>query len=120
MHGWIAYVGTVLIPARAFWDLDLYRWWMWQGLHQGVWPVLDGDWVYPAGAVVPMLLPALVDAVGTQPYAVAWSALITLLDAVAGVVLLRFAGRPARDGAARGEVVPPARDPAADATARTV
>ncbi|WP_308281634.1 glycosyltransferase 87 family protein [Cellulomonas sp. PS-H5] len=115
MHGWIAYVGTVLIPARAFWDLDLYRWWMWQGLHQGVWPVLDGDWVYPAGAVLPMLLPALVDAVGTQPYAVAWSALITLLDAVAVVVLLRCAGRPARDGAVRGDVVPPARDPAVGA-----
>ncbi|WP_246855260.1 glycosyltransferase 87 family protein [Cellulomonas sp. Y8] len=115
MHGWIAYVGTVLIPARAFWDLDLYRWWMWQGLHQGVWPVLDGDWVYPAGAVLPMLLPALVDAVGTQPYAVAWSALITLLDAVAVVVLLRCAGRPAREGAVRGDVVPPARDPAVGA-----
>ncbi|WP_431838083.1 glycosyltransferase 87 family protein [Cellulomonas sp. Y8] len=115
MHGWIAYVGTVLIPARAFWDLDLYRWWMWQGLHQGVWPVLDGDWVYPAGAVLPMLLPALVDAVGTQPYAVAWSALITLLDAAAVVVLLRFAGRPAREGAVRGDVVPPARDPAVGA-----
>jgi len=115
VHGWIAYVGTVLIPARAFWDLDLYRWWMWQGLHQGVWPVLDGDWVYPAGAVVPMLLPALVDAVGTQPYAVAWSALITLLDAVAVVVLLRFAERPARAGAVRGDVVPPARDPAVGA-----
>ncbi|MBW0255267.1 DUF2029 domain-containing protein [Cellulomonas sp. PS-H5] len=115
VHGWIAYVGTVLIPARAFWDLDLYRWWMWQGLHQGVWPVLDGDWVYPAGAVLPMLLPALVDAVGTQPYAVAWSALITLLDAVAVVVLLRCAGRPARDGAVRGDVVPPARDPAVGA-----
>ncbi|WP_217615528.1 glycosyltransferase 87 family protein [Cellulomonas sp. GbtcB1] len=115
MHGWIAYVGTVLIPARAFWDLDLYRWWMWQGLHQGVWPVLDGDWVYPAGAVLPMLLPALVDAVGTQPYAVAWSALITLLDAAAVVVLLRCAGRPAREGAVRGDVVPPARDPAVGA-----
>ncbi|MET0433119.1 MAG: glycosyltransferase 87 family protein [Cellulomonas sp.] len=115
MHGWIAYVGTVLIPARAFWDLDLYRWWMWQGLHQGVWPVLDGDWVYPAGAVLPMLLPALVDAVGTQPYAVAWSALITLLDAVAVVVLLRLAGRPAREGAVRGDVAPPARDPAVGA-----
>jgi hypothetical protein len=59
VHGWIALVGTVLIPTQAFWDVDLYRWWMWQGLHQGVWPVLDGDWVYPAGAVLPMLLPAL-------------------------------------------------------------
>ncbi|WP_454050148.1 glycosyltransferase 87 family protein [Cellulomonas sp. Marseille-Q8402] len=111
VHGWIAYVGTVLIPARAFWDLDLYRWWMWQGLHQGVWPVIDGDWVYPAGAVVPMLLPALVDAVGTQPYAVGWSVLITALDAVAVGVLLRGA-RGAGGPAVRGVVVPSPRDPA--------
>lgn len=114
VHGWIAYVGTVLIPARAFWDLDLYRWWMWQGLHQGVWPVLDGDWVYPAGAVVPMLLPALVDAVGTQPYAVAWSVLVTALDAVAVGVLLRGARAGAGPGL-RGVVVPAAgtrHDPA--------
>ncbi|HEY0215430.1 MAG TPA: hypothetical protein VGC57_03445 [Cellulomonas sp.] len=91
VHGWIALIGTVWIPLQAFWDLDLYRWWMWQGLHQGVWPVLDGDWVYPAAAVLPMLLPALVDSVGTQGYAVAWTALITLLNAGAVVVLLRAA-----------------------------
>lgn len=114
MHGWIATVGTVLIPARAFWDLDLYRWWMWQGLHQGVWPVLDGDWVYPAGAVLPMLLPALVDAVGTQPYAVAWSVLVTALNAAAVAVLLRSAGRRPGTGV-RGEVVRPAHDPAVGA-----
>ncbi len=106
VHGWIAYVGTVLIPARAFWDLDLYRWWMWQGLHQGVWPVLDGDWVYPAGAVLPMLLPALVDAVGTQPYAVAWSALVTALNAVAVGVLLRSAGPPRRTRHHEGASLP--------------
>jgi hypothetical protein len=98
VHGWIALVGTVLIPTQAFWDLDLYRWWMWQGLHQGVWPVLDGDWVYPAGAVLPMLLPALVDAVGTQPYALAWTALITGLNAAAIGVLLR-----SRDAGSRVE-----------------
>jgi hypothetical protein len=111
VHGWIAYVGTVLIPARAFWDLDLYRWWMWQGLHQGVWPVLDGDWVYPAGAVLPMLLPALVDAVGTQPYAVAWSVLVAALDAGAVGVLLRGARADAGPGV-RGAVVAPRHDPA--------
>ncbi|MFF1530344.1 hypothetical protein [Cellulomonas sp. NPDC058312] len=113
VHGWITYVGTVLIPARAFWDLDLYRWWMWQGLHQGVWPVLDGDWVYPAGAVVPMALPALVDAVGTRPYALAWSAMVALLNAVAVLVLLRRAGAGATG--VRGVVEAPRHDPAVGA-----
>lgn len=112
VHGWIGYVGTVLIPNRAFWDLDLYRWWMWQGLHQGVWPVLDGDWVYPAGAVLPMVVPALVDAVDTFTYAAGWTVLVTALDAVAVGVLLRGARR---GGGAhvRGVVaVDPRHDPA--------
>lgn len=91
VHAWITYIGTVLIPTRAFWDLDLYRWWMWQGLHQGIWPVLSGDWVYPAGALLPMLAPALVDSAGTRTYALAWCVLITALNAVAVVVLLRAA-----------------------------
>jgi hypothetical protein len=114
VHGWIAYVGVVLIPTRAFWDVDLYRWWMWQGLHQGVWPVLDGDWVYPAGAVLPMLAPALVDAVGTRTYALGWSVLVTALNAVAVGVLLRFAAAPPADGV-RGVTHRPRHDPAVGA-----
>jgi hypothetical protein len=114
VHGWIAYVGVVLIPARAFWDVDLYRWWMWQGLHQGVWPVLDGDWVYPAGAVLPMLAPALVDAVDTRTYALGWSVLVTALDAVAVGVLLRFAAAPSTGGV-RGVTRRPPHDPAVGA-----
>ncbi|MEV7974012.1 glycosyltransferase 87 family protein [Cellulomonas sp. NPDC089187] len=98
VHLWIGLVGTVLIPTKAFWDLDLYRWWMWQGLHQGIWPVLDGDWVYPAGAVVPMLLPGLVDTWDTRTYAVAWTVLITALNALAAWTLLRVAGHRAVTG----------------------
>ncbi|QZN87688.1 hypothetical protein K5O09_17195 [Cellulomonas sp. C5510] len=120
VHAWIGYVGTVLIPAKAFWDVDLYRWWMWQGLHEGVWPVLGGDWVYPAGAVLPMLAPALVvDAVDTRAYAVAWTLLVAGANAAAVGVLLRGAratdpgARPAADGAVSGVVAgPPRHDPA--------
>ncbi|HEY0187637.1 MAG TPA: glycosyltransferase 87 family protein [Cellulomonas sp.] len=106
VHGWIALVGTVLMPTQAFWDVDLYRWWMWQGLNQGTWPVLDSDWVYPAAAVLPMLLPALVDSVGTQAYALAWTALITALNATAIAVLLR-ATRPGEPGATPAPAVEP-------------
>lgn len=106
VHLWIGIVGTVLIPSRAFWDLDLYRWWMWQGLHEGVWPVLSDDWVYPVGAVVPMLLPALVDAVGTRAYAIAWTVMITVLDAVAVWVLLRWARPRTTPGPHRDRTAP--------------
>jgi hypothetical protein len=62
------------------------------GLVHGYWPVLDVDWVYPVGALVPML--ALVGWAGASvPYAVAWAGLVTALNAAAVVVLLR--GTPA-------------------------
>ena len=88
VHGWLMLLGVVLIPARAFWDLDLYRWWMWQGLHQGFWQGIDGAWVYPPGALLPMLVAALGGTVGTAGYAAAWSLGITALDAVAVFALL--------------------------------
>jgi hypothetical protein len=87
VHGWLALVGLVLIPQQAFWDLDLYRYWMSLGLYEGQWPVLSGTWVYPVGAIVPMLVAALGgDGSG---YAAVWALLVTVLDAVALVVLLR-------------------------------
>jgi hypothetical protein len=90
VHGWVAVLGVAVVPIESFHDVDLYRWWMWQGLAQGRWPVLDDPSVYPAGAIVPMLLPALVTAVSTPGYAVAWSVLVTALDAAAlGLLLAR-------------------------------
>ena len=89
MHGWLAFVGLVLIPQRAFWDLELYRYWMWLGLHDGQWPVLSGPWVYPAGALLPMLAAAVAGTVSDSHYATAWAVIVTVLDAVALVLLLR-------------------------------
>lgn len=89
MHGWLALVGLVLIPQQAFWDLDLYRYWMWLGIYRDQWPVLSGSWVYPAGAIVPMLVAAVGGTGGVSGYAPAWSLMITLLDGIALAVLLR-------------------------------
>ncbi|VEH36546.1 glycosyltransferase 87 family protein [Cellulomonas fimi] len=88
MHAWLAWVGVVWIPQKAFWDLELYRYWMWLGLHEGQWPVLSGDWVYPAGAVVPMLAAAAGGTAGGSGYATVWALLVTALDAGALGVLL--------------------------------
>ncbi|WP_232514466.1 glycosyltransferase 87 family protein [Cellulomonas sp. PSBB021] len=88
VHAWLLVLGVYLRPTETFWDLDLYRWWMWLGLHEGVWPVLDGPWVYPAGAVAPMLLAAL-GGTGYGPgFSLAWSLLVTALNAVGLVALL--------------------------------
>lgn len=89
VHAWLAWLGAVRLPMEAFYDLELYRFWMWQGLETGTWPVLDADWVYPAGALVPLLVPGLVDAVDTRTYMLAWAALVTLLNGLALVLLLR-------------------------------
>lgn len=83
VHAWLAFVGVVLIPARAFYDIDLYRYWVALGLDGGHWPVLDGPWVYPVGALLPMLVPAAVSSTSTVAYALGWCALVTALDAVA-------------------------------------
>ena len=95
VHLWLAYVGVVLLPAESFHDVDLYRWWMYLGTAEGIWPVLDGPWVYPAGAIVPMLLPALGSATSTPAYAIGWCLLVTILDGLAVAALLRRGHRGA-------------------------
>jgi len=94
VHAWLAFVGVVLLPARAFYDVDLYRYWVALGLDGGHWPVLDGPWVYPVGALLPMFVPAAVSTTSTTAYALGWCALVTALDAIA----VRALGR--RDGSA--------------------
>jgi hypothetical protein len=88
VHGWTMLLGVVLIPARAFWDLDLYRFWMWQGLEQGVWQGIDVAWVYPPGALLPMLVAAAGGTGDGSGYATVWCLAVTLLDAVAVFALL--------------------------------
>ncbi len=89
VHGWLSYLGVVVMPERAFWDVDLYRYWAALALDHGRWPVLDDPWVYPAGALVPVVVPGLTGARTTAGYSLAWCVLVTVLDAVAVAVLLR-------------------------------
>lgn len=88
VHAWLTWVGVVVVPAESFADVDLYRWWMHLGLEYGHWPVLDGPWVYPAGALLPMVLPALGTTWSTTGYALGWCALVAVLDAVATAALV--------------------------------
>ncbi|MBO1752810.1 DUF2029 domain-containing protein [Actinotalea sp. BY-33] len=92
VHAWLTWLGVVVVPGAAFHDVDLYRSWAYQALEGGTWPVVDGPWVYPAGALVPILLVGLVTATSTVGYALAWCGLVTVLDAVAMLVLLRQGG----------------------------
>jgi hypothetical protein len=91
-HGWLTLVGVVLVPRQAFFDLVLYRAWVGAGLHGGPWPVFDAPFVYPVGALVPMLLPAVISTTSTVAYALGWCALVSCLDAIAVRALVRRGG----------------------------
>lgn len=88
VHAWLALQGTLQRPS-TFHDVDLYRHWVGAGLHGGQWPVFDYPWVYPVGALAPMLVTAVLDTHHTVTYAVLWSVLVTILDAIAVLVLIR-------------------------------
>jgi len=90
VHAWLTWLGVVVVPAAAFWDLDLYRSWTSRALVEGIWPVLDDAWVYPVGAVLPMVLPALGTTTSTVQYALIWCLLVAVLDGAALAVLLRL------------------------------
>jgi hypothetical protein len=85
----LAFLGVVVIPNQAFWDLQLYRYWMWLGVHVAQWPGLDAGWVYPAGAMVPMLVAGIGGLGYGSGYAIVWSLMVTALDAAALAVLMR-------------------------------
>ena len=91
VHAWL--VSDAIGWANTIYgDVTLYEWWARTGLATGEWPVLDFDWVYPAGALVPVTLPALFTS-GLLGYEIAWTAMVVLLDAVAVVVLVRATPR---------------------------
>ncbi|HEY0119491.1 MAG TPA: glycosyltransferase 87 family protein [Cellulomonas sp.] len=89
VHAWLAFLGVVVIPNQAFWDLQLYRYWMWLGVHVAQWPGLDAAWVYPPGAMVPMLVAGIGGLGYGSGYAIVWSLMVTALDAAALAVLMR-------------------------------
>ena len=92
VHAWLALVGVVLMPQRAFRDLVLCRSWVALGLHGGLWPVFSGPSVYPVGALVPMILPAALTTTSTTLCALGWCAMVTALDAVAVHAHIRRGG----------------------------
>lgn len=101
--GWLLTVGFLLTqasivmhgrdyPGPIYGDVGLYEAWARGGIDYGQWPVLDIDWVYPVGALVPITLPALVTSTHIG-YEFAWTAMVVALDAVAVVLLCRHTPR---------------------------
>ncbi len=88
VHAWTALLGVRWLRQESFFDVELYRTWVLDGLVHSSWPVLDVDWVYPVGALGPMLVVAPW-AGSPGGYALAWAVLVTALDLAAVLLLLR-------------------------------
>ena len=91
VHLWIV-LGALARSGEIWGDVTLYAWWARRGIETGWWPVLDEAWVYPAGALVPVTLPALGTA-GFVAYATVWSVMVIALNGVATWMLARTGQR---------------------------
>jgi hypothetical protein len=90
VHGWIILQAWVF-GGQILGDVNLYEWWVRTGMSEGWWPVFDYDWVYPIGALGPMVIPALLTE-STNGYYWVWMGLVTVANA--GAVLLLGRARP--------------------------
>ena len=89
-HAWIILQAWVF-GGQILGDVNLYEWWVRNGMDVGWWPVFDYGWVYPIGALAPMAVPALL-ADSTDGYYWVWMGLVTAANATA--VLLLGRARP--------------------------
>jgi hypothetical protein len=97
LHGTVMLALTPLMVAGdVTGDLPLYRSWASGALADGRWPVLDYDWVYPAGALGPIVLSNIL---GESLYQFVWLLLLTAANA-GGLWLLTDRGRKTVDATA--------------------
>lgn len=67
-------------------DVTLYSSWAYAGLDTGTWPGIDIDWVYPIGALGPIMAATVL---GKQAYFLSWFAMTSVLNLATVLVLIR-------------------------------
>ncbi|MFF2604751.1 glycosyltransferase family 87 protein [Arthrobacter koreensis] len=77
-------LSPLIFTGEVLSDIQFYRQWAFEGLQDGQWQGISTDWVYPIGALAPMLLAAVF---GYGPYQFAWFLIFTGLNAAAFAVL---------------------------------
>ncbi len=95
----VAYVlalSPLILAGGTEGDLPLYREWA-KGAVQGTWPIVDFSWVYPAGALLPIIAPI---AFGPYLYQLVWLLMLAAANwlaiaAIAGGRLQRISAYPA-------------------------
>ncbi|WP_434991995.1 glycosyltransferase 87 family protein [Arthrobacter sp. Ld5] len=86
--GFLARLLPFILGGGVLSDVRFYREWAYQALGDGVWQGIDTAWVYPAGALAPMLVAAVF---GPHLYQLAWFLLFAGLNAVGVAALIRRA-----------------------------
>ncbi|WP_181033682.1 glycosyltransferase 87 family protein [Arthrobacter sp. SX1312] len=84
--GFLARLLPFILGGGVLSDVRFYREWAYQALGDGVWQGIDTAWVYPAGALAPMLVAAVF---GPHLYQFAWFVLFAGLNAVGVAALIR-------------------------------
>lgn len=87
--GFLLFLFPLIVQGEVLSDVAFYRWWAYNGLHNGYWVGIDKDWVYPIAALLPMLSSM---ALGYDLYQLTWWLIFTLLNGAA-VWLLTRGGR---------------------------
>ena len=85
---WPLMAALLLLDDSGFGDLSLYHAWSRAGLAGHGWPVLDFDWVYPAGALLPIAALAWIPS--EAGFGLAWIGVAFALDVL---VLARLDAR---------------------------
>ncbi|MCQ1950505.1 DUF2029 domain-containing protein [Arthrobacter sp. zg-Y859] len=87
--GFLAALATRILGGDVLSDVGFYRLWAFSGIQNGYWVGIDGGWVYPIAALLPMVLAAVF---GYGAYQFTWFLLFTALNAAGVAVLARRAG----------------------------
>ncbi|KQO95838.1 glycosyltransferase 87 family protein [Leifsonia sp. Leaf264] len=85
----LAWLLPLMLAGAVDGDLPLYREWAMHALDHGVWVGVDADWVYPVGALLPVVLPAVF---GAAAYQLVWFLLLTAANGIS-LWVLTDAGR---------------------------
>ncbi|MHA7263578.1 hypothetical protein ACX80W_10295 [Arthrobacter sp. TMN-37] len=86
--GFLARLMPFILSGGVLSDINIYRGWAYQALDDGVWQGIDTAWVYPAGAIVPIVAAT---AFGPWLYQLAWFGIFTALNAAGTAALVRRA-----------------------------
>jgi len=80
VHMWLGTL-NLIGPGLPMGDVTItYKFWVDQAVLSDYWVGIDGVWVYPIAAIVPMLIPYLA---GPELYGGAWLSMVFVLNAIA-------------------------------------